>query len=115
MVNPNDHAMPIDKPASKYLQHDPLALDIYSWLTYRLPRVNGPNGCGISCHSLRNQFGPDYKEARRFRRQFLKALEKAVSVYPDARLEPTRTGLLIKNSPSPVAPRSQLVQLSNTE
>lgn len=105
----------IDKLAFKYLRHDPLALDIYSWRTYRLPRVNEPNGCGISWHSLRNQFGPDYKEVRRFRRQFLKALEKAVSVYPDARLEPTRTGLLIKHSPSPVAPRSQLVQLPSSE
>jgi len=109
-----DHAMPIDQLAFKYLQHDPLALDVYCWLTYRLPRVHEPNGCPISWHSLRKQFGPDYKEVRRFRRQFLKAIEKAVSVYPNARLEPKRTGLLIQNSPPAVTRRqSRVVKIAD--
>ena len=39
-----EHAMPIDWCAFRALQGDPLALDVYLWLTYRLPRVRERNG-----------------------------------------------------------------------
>ena len=33
------HAMPLDMRAFKALQNDPMAVDIYTWLAYRLPQI----------------------------------------------------------------------------
>ncbi len=47
-----EHAMPVDWRALKALQGDPLALDLYTWLTYRLPRVRHRNGVLIGWADL---------------------------------------------------------------
>jgi len=96
------HALPLDPRALRGLMHNARALDIYTWLAHRLPRVKGKNGAKVSWMALHMQFGPDVKDQTTFRRQFRKSLLLALSVYPRAKVERIDGGLLLQNSPPPI-------------
>ena len=92
------HAVPIDLRALKALKCSPLALDIYSWLTYRMSYLRKP--CLIPWEALQTQFGADYGRLRDFKQKFLGHLGDVVQVYPAVRLANRATGLLLKPSPT---------------
>jgi hypothetical protein len=100
------HAVPIDLRALKALKGSPLALDIYSWLTYRMSYLRKP--CLIPWEALQTQFGADYGRLRDSRRKFLSHLADVLQVYPSARLADRTTGLLLRPS------RTHLPQVSAT-
>ena len=97
------HAVPIDLRALKALKGSPLALDIYSWLTYRMSYLRKP--CLIPWEALQTQFGADYGRQRDFKRKFLSHLADVLHVYPAARLSEQPAGLLLRPSPTHL-PRS---------
>jgi hypothetical protein len=80
------------------LKDSPLALDIYSWLTYRLSYLRRP--CLIPWKTLQTQFGADYGRLRDFKRKFLAHLADVLRVYPSARLSEQPVGLLLLPSPT---------------
>ncbi|MCP4201254.1 MAG: hypothetical protein GY769_04895 [bacterium] len=92
------HAVPIDLRALKALKGSPLALDIYSWLTYRMSYLRKP--CLIPWEALQIQFGADYGRLRDFKRKFLTHLSDVLTVYPAARISEQVTGLLLRASPT---------------
>jgi len=109
-----EHAMPVDMRALRALQGDPLAFDIYTWLAYRLCRIRKPSGQLLTWAMLHEQFGSNYKLVRQFKPRFVKALRKALSCYPDARLEEARDGIVLKSSPAPIRDgRGQLFKLTS--
>lgn len=89
--------VPIDLRAYSSLRNAPLAMDIYSWLTYRMSytqRRSKP----IPWELLMNQFGSGYstdQAARDFKKNFLKALKMVSVVYPSANLEIKEQGLVL--------------------
>lgn len=97
------HALPLDPRGIRALQHSARAIDVYTWLTARLPRVKKPGGETVSWRALRTQFGPDIGDYRNFRRQMLVALRQALAVYPRARVEQIEGGLLLKRSEPPIS------------
>jgi hypothetical protein len=92
------HAVPIDLRALKALKGSPLALDIYSWLTYRMSYLRKP--CLIPWEALQTQFGADYGRLRDFKRRFLAHLADVLLVYAAARLSERPNGLLLWPSPT---------------
>ena len=92
------HAVPIDLRALRALKSSPLALDIYSWLTYRMSYLRKP--CLIPWEPLQTQFGSDYGRPRDFKRKFLAHLVDVLHVYPAVRLANRATGLLLQPSPT---------------
>ena len=104
-----NHALPLDTRAIRGLQNNARALDIYTWLCHRLPRVKGTKGNKVSWAALHGQFGPDLADYKNFRREFRHALLKALAVYPAAKVEQVEGGLLLRHS-SP-AIRRQHVQV----
>ncbi|MCP4201262.1 MAG: pirin [bacterium] len=94
------HAVPIDLRALKALKGSPLALDIYSWLTYRMSYLRKP--CLIPWQALQTQFGADYGRLRDFKRKFLGHLGDVLHIYPAARVSEQPTGLLLRQSPNHV-------------
>jgi len=92
------HAVPIDLRALKALRGSPLALDIYSWLTYRMSYLRKP--CLIPWEALQTQFGADYRRLRDFKRKFLGHLADVLQVYPAARLSERPAGVLLRPSPT---------------
>ena len=98
-----DHALPIDPRAIRALQHSARALDAYVWLAHRLPRVRSRRGDRVSWAALHGQFGGEMADQKMFRREFNKALLQARGVYPSARITAIDGGLMLRNSPPPIA------------
>lgn len=96
------NAVPLDHRALAALKHSSLALDIYSWLSHRLCRIQREIGVRVSWENLKDQFGQEYKDSRDFKKEFKEALRQVHGVYPDAKLEQTPSGFILKPSPPPV-------------
>ena len=96
------HALPLDPRAVQALQHSARALDIYTWLTHRLPRVRGRNGDRVSWGALQAQFGPDQADVKTFRRDLMTAMRQVLAVYPAAKVEQIDGGLLLRRSAPPI-------------
>ncbi len=82
--------------AIKALKQSPMALDIYTWLTYRASYLKRPTV--IPWASLALQFGSDYSRLRAFKEAFLQELKKVVLVYGQVQVEVTEQGLVVKPS-----------------
>ena len=91
-----DRPVPIDMRAIKALKKSPMALDIYTWLTYRVSYLKRPTA--ISWASLAMQFGSNYSRQRDFKTAFTSELKKVVTVYGGVQVEASPTGLLVKPS-----------------
>jgi len=96
------HALPLDPRAVQALQHSARALDIYTWLAHRLPRVRGRNGDRVSWVALQGQFGPDMADVRNFRREMLGAMRQVLVAYPAAKVEQVEGGLMLRRSAPPI-------------
>ena len=97
-----EHPVPIDLRAVQALRRSPLAIDIYTWLTYRMSYLR--EDMRISWPGLQGQFGSSYalngQGPRDFRRAFRRELKKALLVYqPEPpSVEDTSEYLLIRPS-----------------
>ena len=65
----------------------------------------------VPWEALALQFGGQYAQLRQFKANFVKQLAAVYAVYPDARLEPTDAGLVLRPSPTHVARRARRRQL----
>jgi hypothetical protein len=78
------HGHPIDIRVIRGLWPNCLAIDLYTWLSYRayvclkIHRHQLP----ISWFMLKTQFGPHYKTMRQFKWYFLQALKDVLRLYP---------------------------------
>jgi hypothetical protein len=108
-----NHAVPILEAAVRALSNRSMALDIYIWLAYRLHVLHRETP--ISWAALRGQFGMGFNDKvpmSQFRRTFLEGLRLALAAYPEAMVEiDGQTGIVLKPSRSPIAPRQVQVQL----
>ena len=82
--------------AIKALKQSPMALDIYTWLTYRVSYLKRPTV--IPWESLALQFGSDYSRLRDFKHAFVGELKKVVLVYGKVQIEVAELGLTVKPS-----------------
>ena len=105
-----NHAMPLDPRAIKAIQHNARALDLYTWLANRLPRVRGAKGDKVSWYALKTQFGADISDLSNFRRKTLQALSQTLKVYPRAKVTQIEGGLLLKKSFPPI--KGKIAKLS---
>jgi len=80
-----------------------LAMDVYSWLSYRMSRLKKPEQ--ISWPSLALQFGAYYGRTRDFQAAFTEALAHVKTFYPWASVSPTSRGLRLYPSCPHVLPR----------
>jgi hypothetical protein len=106
--------VPIDLRAFKALRGSPLAMDLYTWLTYRMSYVQSQTR-PITWEALMLQFGSGYgsmanasptaikQSVLDFKKNFLRALKLVHTVYPEARLSYNDSGLILMPSPTHVA------------
>lgn len=92
------HNVPIDRRALRALRRSPLALDIYTWLTYRMSYLSRPTE--IPWGALAAQFGADYSSLKHFKPEFRAALKKVLLQYPSARVGEGKYGVTLQPSPS---------------
>lgn len=83
-----DRPVPIDMRVIKALKGSSLALDIYSWLVYRLSYLKKPTT--IPWDLLRMQFGSEYALTRSgryaFKKDFQEQLKAVLTEYPQAKI-----------------------------
>ena len=99
------HAVPLDNRAVGALSGSALCLDLYSWLAQRLHRVPAQRPQVITWAALKGQFGVEYGRLDNFRTNVIPALKAVLTVYPDARVDITDVGLVLRNSLPPVSRR----------
>src|SRR5580698_8508992 len=99
------HAVPLDHRAVAALSSSSMALDVYAWLAQRLHRIPPGKPQQITWVAMYEQFGQGFARLRDFRRNFLQTLHQVHAAYPQARIEVDEVGLILLNSPPPVAPR----------
>ncbi|GAC1345190.1 MAG: replication protein RepA [Candidatus Dormibacteria bacterium] len=98
-----DRPVPVDMAALRRLGRSPLAIDFYTWLTYRMSYLKKP--ATVPWAALHVQFGAEYGRERDFRARARRALLRVAEVYPEARVEVEVEGLRLTPSPSHVHKR----------
>lgn len=92
--------VPVKLAALKLLKQSPLALDLYTWLTYRVFALKKP--VAISWVALGNQLGAEYSDPKNFARACRQHLRTIRTVYPEFRVAEERGRLIVKPSMSHV-------------
>jgi Plasmid encoded RepA protein len=98
------HAVPLDSRAIAHLSGSALALDLYAFLAHRLPRLR--ERLRLSWSTVTTQFGTTDTPPRKMAQLIRDALVEVQAVYPDARVEAVREGLLLQQSPPSVPART---------
>jgi len=93
------HPVPLDTRVLKALRTSPLAIDLYTWLTYRVSYLKKETV--IPWERLQEQFGSDYAEVKKFKFNLIKNLKKVLVLYP-VRVISEEKGLVLKPSPPSV-------------
>ncbi|MEJ2582731.1 MAG: pirin, partial [Acidobacteriota bacterium] len=81
----------------------PMAIDLYCWLTYRNSYLRKPSR--IPWAALAAQLGADYSEGKNFKRKALSAIRQVLVLYPSARVDQVRGGILLRPCPPHVRRR----------
>jgi hypothetical protein len=89
-----DRPVPIDMRAIKALKQSPMALDIYTWLTYRASYLKKPTT--VPWAALAMQFGSDYARLRDFKAAFMGELRKVYAVYGQVQIQAMDEGLQVR-------------------
>lgn len=100
-----EHAVPLDPRAIQGLSGSALALDLYTFLAYRLHSLEKP--LKVPYHRLQEQFGKEYTGEYaqiNFKKEFLKALKQVQAVYPAATVRKVTGGLILNPSRPPIKP-----------
>jgi hypothetical protein len=95
-----EHPVPVWEPALRQIIDLPVSIDIYIWLSYRLHAIG--HATPISWLSLHQQFGSSYKAVRQFRPEFIRNLTFALAVYPEAKVDEDKDGLVLYPSRPPI-------------
>ncbi len=98
------HGVPLDNRALQALQGSALALDLYSWLAYRLHRISG-RPLQLKWGHLKQQFGQEYQgknSTKDFRNEFIDKLTSVLAVYRQADVTVEEGGLRLSASPPPI-------------
>lgn len=97
-----EHCVPHDMRALIGLYENTRAMDIYVWLTYRLPRVKERTDVLVRFADLKPIFGGGVGEMRKFCQLFKQSLRRALLWYPVGRVGIEKDGIRLFSSPSPV-------------
>ncbi len=100
-----EHAVPLDKRAIAKLSANSLGLDLYALFAYRLPRLTGP--LELRWRHLQSQMGTEQRETQGLARRVREVLPTVLAAYPQAQVDVTSSGLILRPSP-PAVPRTMV-------
>jgi hypothetical protein len=102
------HPVPVREEALRAIGAKSLAIDIYIWLAYRLHSLTRPTP--VTWSAVHTQFGAGFRLVRQIKPTFLEALQLALAVYPEARVDIEKEGIVLHPS-SPAVPRQEARRL----
>jgi hypothetical protein len=103
-----EHPVPVREEAIRVIGTRSLAIDVYIWLAYRLHSLTKPTP--ISWLAVHGQFGAGFQLARQIKPTFLEALNLALAVYPEARVDAKKEGVVLHPS-RPAVPKAEVHRL----
>ena len=103
-------AIPIATQRLQAISHNAAAIDFFVWLSYRLPKIPPGDTILISWTALSGQFG-DAPYPSKFKQVYLESLKTALAAYPEANVDITPEGLVLRHS-DPAVPRKTLIAIS---
>ena len=103
-----DHPVPVREEAIQAIGTRSLAIDVYIWLAYRLHSLT--KATPVSWAAVHAQFGAGFRLVRQIKPTFLEALSMALAVYPEARVDADKQGLILHPSP-PAVPKAEAKRL----
>ena len=103
-----EHPVPVREEAIKAIGTRSLAIDVYVWLAYRLHSLG--KSTPVSWAAVHAQFGAGFRLVRQIKPTFVEALNLALAVYPEARVDMDKQGLVLHPSP-PAVPKSEARRL----
>jgi len=105
------HPVPVREEAIKAIGPRSMAIDVYVWLAYRLHSLS--KATPVSWPAIHAQFGAGFKAIRQMKPVFVEALNLALAVYPEARVDVEVNGLALHPS-APAVPRAEARRLGIT-
>lgn len=96
-----EHAVPLNEVAIRELKGTPTALDLYTYLAYRLPRINSGKGQTISWDQLARHLGNE-ADSKRFRQTVRETMQLVSAVYPNANVDLSGRKVVLHPSPAPM-------------
>ncbi|MEI7607910.1 MAG: replication protein RepA [Rhodospirillaceae bacterium] len=106
-------AIPIATQRLQAISHSAAAIDFFVWLSYRLPRIPAGDDVLATWASLCRQFG-DVAYASQFQATYMESLKLALAAYPEANVDITDEGLVLRRS-DPAVPRRSLIALPGSK
>lgn len=103
-----DHPVLVREEAIQAIGTRNLAIDVYIWLSYRLHFLMKPTP--ISWAAVHAHFGAGFRLIRQIKPAFLEALDLALPVHPEARVDADKQGLVLHPSP-PAVPKAEAKRL----
>jgi|SRR5271165_258080 len=99
-----EHAVPLSKAGIALLSGNSFGLDLYALFAHRLHRLN--RDLHLSWSQLETQIGSEYANTKALARRTREVVPEVMVAYPEARVDITRHGLLMRPSKPPVPRRS---------
>jgi hypothetical protein len=96
-----EHAVPLNEVAVRELKTIPTALDLYTYLAYRLPRITADKGQMISWDQLAKHLGNE-ADSKRFRQTVRETMQIVSAVYPNANVDVSGRKVVLHPSPAPL-------------
>jgi hypothetical protein len=96
-----NHAVPLNEIAIRELKGIPTALDLYTYLAYRLPRIGADKGQIISWDQLAKHLGNE-ADSKRFRQTVRETMQIVSAVYPNANIDLSGRKVILHPSPAPM-------------
>ena len=102
-------AVPIATQRLQAISHSAAAIDFFVWLSYRLPKIPRGESVLAPWSALCTQFG-DAPYGTKFKQVYLESIKTALAAYPEANVDITTEGLVLRHS-DPSVPRRTLIAL----
>lgn len=97
-----ERRVPVDMNHLMQLGKSPRRMDLYCWLSYRLPRIRKGKPITIKLRDLQPIFAPDITRPQDFKRRLAADLKAIAGVYSDFRITLEKDTLRLEKSPPPV-------------
>lgn len=104
-----EHSVPLAENAVKALKASTTALDLYAWLSYRLPRILEGQEVRLSWADVSVHFGSATGSLGKFRQLIREAWNDVACVYPQARHSADFSGLVVKLRHADAPTKGQMV------
>ncbi len=102
-------AVPIATQRLQAISNNAAAIDFFVWLSYRLPKIPKGENVLASWSALCTQFG-DAPFGSKFKQVYLESIKTALAAYPEANVDITTEGLVLRYS-DPSVPRRTFIAL----